>query len=435
MMTRKHPTVAATGAAALAGEVLPSAILDGKEIQYLSGGLRALLRIAAGDRSPRFFEELIATEDRERVIASLVGARDGVRESCELLCADGRHVSVALQCVPVGVGAARRQIVAVTDLSALARDATRLRRIAFRDTVTGLANRALVEDRLEQSLTVAKRTARPVYVVLLDLDRFKPINDALGHAAGDAVLREVARRLSSVARASDTVGRLGGDEFVIVLHDAHGREDAAALSTRILKAFREPFANGRWRIGVSIGIAASVREGLGPEQLFARADEAMYAAKIAGGDQFAFWGESRDDARPQTIAWSEALRVGIPAIDAEHEQLAAQMNRLWSAARAAQPRAILDSGLREMLAKLKEHFATEEAYMHAHPYPGATEHLSEHSRVLSVVRGLLAHVDEQSVAIGVRYLADWLNRHVATFDADMVNTAPHDAQSQPTGDP
>jgi len=163
----------------------------------------------------------------------------------------------------------------------------RLAHQAFHDPLTGLANRALLADRLAHALAGARRGGEPLALLLLDLDNFKNANDSLGHAAGDQVLVEVGRRIGSCVRETDTASRLGGDEFAVLLEDMEGEERAAEVAARLSQLLREPFAvSGKELfLGASIGIAVGrpSRESAG--DLFRNADIAMYAAKQRGKDR------------------------------------------------------------------------------------------------------------------------------------------------------
>lgn len=161
---------------------------------------------------------------------------------------------------------------------ALSAEAEELRRQTLHDDLTGLANRALLDDRLETALHAARRSGEPCAVMVMDLDGFKAINDTYGHAAGDIVLREVAARLSSVLRAQDTAARLGGDEFAVVLPNTD-TEGAIRTAKRIV---------ARLHVGASIGIAVFPDDGATAEELLAHADQAMYRAKRAGGGYLLF---------------------------------------------------------------------------------------------------------------------------------------------------
>jgi len=152
---------------------------------------------------------------------------------------------------------------------------------ALRDPLTGLPNRVLLEDRMEQALTRSRRTGEPFTLILVDLDGFKAVNDVHGHAAGDAVLRTLARRFEVVLRASDTVARVGGDEFVVLSIGTGNDEPAAALVGRLRHALRRPFrVNGATiEIAGSLGCAVFPADGATAEELLFRADGEMYAAK------------------------------------------------------------------------------------------------------------------------------------------------------------
>ncbi len=158
---------------------------------------------------------------------------------------------------------------------------------AFHDALTGLANRALLRDRLEHALARSRRSANTVVVLFCDLDGFKLINDTLGHEYGDKLLVEVAERFRLSLRDGDTAARLGGDEFAIVL-DSGDREHATALAQRLLTTLREPFAiKGRdVFVRASIGIADNADDALDADELLCRADIAMYAAKGRGRDRY-----------------------------------------------------------------------------------------------------------------------------------------------------
>jgi diguanylate cyclase (GGDEF)-like protein len=157
-----------------------------------------------------------------------------------------------------------------------------LERMALNDALTGLGNRTLLGDRIRQAGARAERGARPPSVLLLDLDKFKEINDSLGHGAGDRILVEVARRLTSVVRETDTVARLGGDEFAIVTPDV-GEDDAFRVAERALSELQRPFLLGDRTVwtGASIGVCFG-QKGQSAEHLLRDADTAMYAAKANG---------------------------------------------------------------------------------------------------------------------------------------------------------
>jgi diguanylate cyclase (GGDEF)-like protein len=159
-----------------------------------------------------------------------------------------------------------------------------LRHLATHDALTGLPNRVLLDDRMTQAMARADRDGRSFAVMVCDLDRFKLVNDSLGHAAGDELLQEVSRRLSGLIRTTDTVARIGGDEFVMLVTSIHHGDDARGLANRAVEVLQEPvrIAQVDVHTSPSIGIAFYPQDGNSIEALIAHADAAMYCAKQRG---------------------------------------------------------------------------------------------------------------------------------------------------------
>ena len=163
---------------------------------------------------------------------------------------------------------------------------TRLRHIAQHDALTDLPNRKLFGDRLDAALAHAPQDSRLLALLYIDLDRFKCINDTLGHDVGDRLLREVAQRISSCVRESDTVGRMGGDEFVVLLTGITAPRQAAIVAEKILTSLQRPFETQEGPLAITASIGVSVYHGHGDaQQLLREADNTMYAAKNAGGNR------------------------------------------------------------------------------------------------------------------------------------------------------
>lgn len=176
------------------------------------------------------------------------------------------------------------------DITAKKLDQERIQHMAHYDALTGLPNRALFYDRLEQSVMKARRSRGGLALLFMDLDGFKKVNDTLGHHIGDLLLMSVADRLHQCVRESDTVARLGGDEFTVILNEAHERDQVARVAEKIIETMARPFEleEQEAHIGVSIGIA-SYSEGVGSEdEMMINADHAMYAAKSAGKNTYRF---------------------------------------------------------------------------------------------------------------------------------------------------
>jgi len=183
------------------------------------------------------------------------------------------------------VGSRHLFIATMRDISERKAHTDALEYQALHDALTGLPNRSLFGDRLRQALLSARRNQRMFGVLLLDLDRFKDINDALGHDRGDSLLQEVTARLRGVLRATDTIARLGGDEFAVLTTDAKHPDDVVSTARKILASLEGPFAIGDQMVetGASIGIALYPVHGDDPGTLLRRADVAMYVAKRSGG--------------------------------------------------------------------------------------------------------------------------------------------------------
>lgn len=181
--------------------------------------------------------------------------------------------------------------------------------MAHHDPLTGLPNRALLLDRLQHALTQAARDKNRVAVMFLDLDKFKTINDTLGHEVGDELLKEVARRLRGVVRAADTVARLGGDEFVIVLESIADVDDAAGVAEKIIAAFCPPVKIGEHelRASTSIGIGLYPEDGDEAYAVMKSADAAMYQAKRGGRNQFHFFSAHLSPAAALQAALEDRL--------------------------------------------------------------------------------------------------------------------------------
>ena len=193
--------------------------------------------------------------------------------------------------IPTQDGEPVRYISVFNDITELWRKDEYIRHMAFHDALTDLPNRALLMERLGRQIAVAAREQRILAVMFLDLDRFKFVNDNLGHDVGDDVLKTVAQRLLALVRQVDTVARLGGDEFVVLLENPAGRDQVALIAKRIVTAINEPmeFRGKVAQVGTSIGVAVYPDDGSTGADLIKNADAAMYAAKAAGKNTHRFF--------------------------------------------------------------------------------------------------------------------------------------------------
>ena len=188
----------------------------------------------------------------------------------------------------------------------------RIRKLAFYDGLTGLPNRSLLQARADQAIASATRNAEPLAVLFLDLDRFKQINDSLGHPAGDELLRQVASRLQRELRSSDIAGRLSGDEFVVVLPQCDA-DQAADTVERLQALLAQPMeiADTRLAISASVGIAMFPADGREMETLLHRADMAMYQAKSGARGSFRFFSAEMNRLAQERLALETALREAL----------------------------------------------------------------------------------------------------------------------------
>jgi diguanylate cyclase (GGDEF)-like protein/PAS domain S-box-containing protein len=245
-----------------------------------------LIGYSAAELLGKPFDNLLAEEEVDDVRAHFTAALAAEPQSYRSRVRDryGKEVEVAITNLPIIVDG---QVIGVygiaKDISAYSALEAALTRQALHDPLTGLANRTLLNDRVEHALAGRQRTNEPVSLLMLDLDEFKQVNDTLGHAAGDAVLVEVATRLRRCIRVGDTVARMGGDEFALVLPGAD-EAGATVVADRILGELEAPMPvdEEHVTVGSSVGIAPAGRGDVDVVELLAQADQALYAAKRAG---------------------------------------------------------------------------------------------------------------------------------------------------------
>jgi diguanylate cyclase (GGDEF)-like protein len=164
--------------------------------------------------------------------------------------------------------------------------------LATHDHLTGLPNRVLLNDRINQYLLLAKRTKTLASLITLDLDGFKQINDTYGHPIGDIILKSIAKLLTELIRETDTIARIGGDEFILLATEAKSINDIKTLANRILRIVQKPIIVGKQKIivGISISIACYPSSGRTAKTLMNNSDKALYVAKAQGKNCYAIWG-------------------------------------------------------------------------------------------------------------------------------------------------
>jgi diguanylate cyclase (GGDEF)-like protein len=263
------------------GDQGPSGIVRGLLVAAF-----AFFALAALDPSMRRLFEPLTGEPPSFSPAHLVLTEMGLLAAPAVVALNAhRHLAIA---AAPAIGATVLSVVVAVYLGTLLLQRSTIERRAEHDSLTGLPNRTLFGDRLSRALAHARRNDLPVAVLFVDLDRFKHVNDSLGHATGDELLRQVARRLRACVRDEDTVARLGGDEFALLLPHISGVDGAVVIARRLLDAFTVPVGLGEQEVVVSpsIGISLFPQDGDDAAALVEGADAAMYRAKDRGRNTF-----------------------------------------------------------------------------------------------------------------------------------------------------
>ncbi|MFZ5558531.1 MAG: bifunctional diguanylate cyclase/phosphodiesterase [Pseudomonadota bacterium] len=287
---------------------------------YVSPRLLAMLGYA-GDALPdaAAWEALIHPEDaedyRREVAAHLKGTTDHLECEYRLRAANGEYLWVFSRGIAARdrYGKPLRLAGSIVDITERKRAEARIEHLATRDALTGLPNRLLLNDRLAQYIHSSRRTGQSFAVLFIDLDRFKTINDSLGHDVGDELLREVAARLEACVRKDDTLARLGGDEFVVALHGVRNASDTAQVAQKVLKRLREPYVlpSRTLSSSCSVGIAIFPHDGEDIATLMKNADTAMYHAKDRGRNNYQFFSADMTAKALERLTVEHDLRRAI----------------------------------------------------------------------------------------------------------------------------
>ncbi|MGD0135715.1 MAG: EAL domain-containing protein [Bryobacteraceae bacterium] len=266
-----------------------------------------ILRIkhaSAGDAMPSLMDKVI----RQNQTAHLPGY-------CVFSRRDGREVPIEGSIAPIHdrKGQVTGTVIVVRDVTASRAMALQITHLAEHDFLTGLPNRLLLNDRINQAIVLAPRHEKQVALLFLDLDGFKHINDSLGHSIGDKLLQSTGKRLVDCVRAADTVSRQGGDEFVVLLSELEHPEDVAITARRILQAVAEPHSIDQhdFHITASIGLSVYPDDGLDAETLIKNADTAMYQAKENGRQSYQFFKPAMNVRAVERQSIEESLRRAL----------------------------------------------------------------------------------------------------------------------------
>lgn len=264
--------------------------------------------LSSGRHGPEFYRQMWAQLERE---GSWRGEIWNRRKNGDVF-----PEQLSITALRDDAGELTHYVAVLSDISYLKEHEQELRRMAHYDALTGLPNRRLLSDRIQQAFAQTRRRGDEMAIVVLDLDDFKPINDALGHEAGDRVLKEVAQRLRQVLRGGDTAARLGGDEFVLVLLNLDDRGECEQALERILDALAKPITLDRGDIQISASLGATIfpADDADPDTLLRHADQAMYRAKQEGRNRFHVFDARQDRAvsvlREEVVQLTRALKAG-----------------------------------------------------------------------------------------------------------------------------
>jgi diguanylate cyclase (GGDEF)-like protein/PAS domain S-box-containing protein len=286
---------------------------------YLSERVEAVLGFPRAEilgRRPQDFMPLGEERTVEAWLATHAAGGSAFRDlEHRSVTKSGAAIWLSVSAVPIrdAAGASVGYRGTAADVTARKQAEARIEYLATRDVLTGLPNRMLMGDRVGQAILAAARGRSQLALLCIDLDRFKLVNDSLGHPAGDALLRAVAERLGNTLRREDTLARLGGDEFVLLWNGLKSTEDAVALAQRVLAILARPFSiEGRTlTVGASIGVAVYPSDGRDFAELLRNADSAMYFAKESGRGTFRFFSPELHERSAERLRLENELRGAL----------------------------------------------------------------------------------------------------------------------------
>ena len=292
------------------GEALVWCTLEG-EVRAVNQRAQSLLGRDAAQLKGQTVPVLLRQDDAEG------------RPEADIIRVDGTRVGVGLERVRLSSAAGGGELWRLSDLTDQRDAEQQMLRLTNFDSLTGLPNRELFRDRLKQAMQRSRRSGKAMALMFLDLDRFKVVNDSLGHAVGDALLRHVADTLAGCLRSVDsvlqrpqegtTISRLGGDEFTVIVEELTGADDAAMIARRMLEALAVPFISGEEEIVVSasIGISMYPTDDVDLDGLLRHTDMAMYRSKSLGRNTFSFFSDDLNTAVQSRMSLEGSLRRAI----------------------------------------------------------------------------------------------------------------------------
>lgn len=346
-----------------------------------------------------------------------------------LIHRDGTPFTVEIYATPLTRdGKPAGAVAAFQDISSRLWAENRIQRQATQDGLTGLVNRRLFMDRLSQAIYLAQRNRQTLVLLMLDLDGFKQVNDSRGHAGGDQLLRQVARRLTQLLRQSDTVARMGGDEFAMLLPDSDA-ESGLRVAQKILDAVAQPFTvdDIPCQIGVSIGMAIYPHDAAQAESLLVAADSALYLSKADGKHcvrrampVVADSAGAEQLRRRPLIEWSDDYLIGISPIDEQHQALANRINAIEDALVNGADNVTLAKQCQLLSQQARQHFAAEEALMAAYRLPDMGAHKIAHHVLLAGIESFRGELLGSSPYLALPQMRDWLLEHIQNEDMQLA---------------
>ncbi len=411
------------GGLLLHSKVIALAVIRQGRIVFANPAFHATFK-ADGDLTGVALTDLMADADRDALTEALASAEEAPRHYHGM----GRRAADAPfdveLCLENAVLDGESAVIAFAwDVTEQHRSREQLAFLAYRDPLTGLANRALFADCLNHSALFARRHGTMFAVLVMDLDGFKSVNDTHGHDVGDIVLQLVGQRFHDCVREEDTLARIGGDEFALLLPRLSDHRVAALVAQRMIDALQSPLDFGAQAvtIGTSIGIAVWPEHAGSIEAMLVAADMAMYQAKRSGKNRFQ-WASEPSGAEIVSVPpmiWSAAHAIGITEIDDQHAHLADLIEKLSAALLDGLDKDAIQTSLDKLIQFTKFHFGTEERLMEQHQVDGLQVHRQEHRRLLHDIRDLQVDQDLASVSLILRYLHEWLLRHVDGMDRQL----------------
>lgn len=427
-------------AADVVGKMTPSIFLDAKQLKQRA----ATLADELGHPVEADWNVLVALtvvhvpEERRRGKPARNSALSSDEREWTFVRKNNKHMTVLCEATQMtgDRGDAEGCLFVASDITERYRATVEMERLAHYDTLTGLPNRRLLHDRIQMAITQARRDKSRLGLMLVDLDRFKPVNDELGHAAGDEVLKDVARRMHLCLRESDTLARVGGDEFVVLLPGVILDEDAVLVAEKMRAALSEPFdlSGGHTvSIGCSIGLAVFPEHGKDEKHLLSNADEAMYAAKDLGRNRVQLFNGVKKSSTASDhhriekarfpvmrLVWHDAYLCGEPLIDEEHREIFDRANELIHAVVSGDEKMVdLYDALDDLVASAEAHFANEERVLFDCNYSDLEEHVLEHQNLMARAHVLRRKAIAGELTLGalVTFIVqDVVVKHMLTSD-------------------